>query len=221
MACALGQIKVYIYVPGVFWCFQLCAQHLLRNWHWTQISIDPTAATIITTTTTATVSTAESTVEPGSAFTSSTGNKSSESLHVFRTPSLTHHAKNQVQLVKNPSTVISSTSKALTSENAYSTTDGTPRPEHGIWFPSSWGGTETEHCGLGWKLGEGYRFTGRDASIGGNEYAKHQASIWDMLHLSQLGRVGPRDALQNVTTKSNRTLCMKHLTDQKHQMLLR
>ena len=68
---------------------------------------------------------------------------------------------------------------------------------------------------------EGYRFTGcRDASVGGYEYAKHQASICCIFG-GQLGRVGPRGALQNVTSKSNRTQCMKHLTTRGETRIIR
>lgn len=51
---------------------------------------------------------------------------------------------------------------------------------------------------------DGYRFTGcRDASVGGYEYSKHQASICCIFG-GQLGRVEPRGALQNVTTCYNK-----------------
>lgn len=68
---------------------------------------------------------------------------------------------------------------------------------------------------------DGYRFTGcRDASVGGYEYSKHQASICCIFG-RQLGRVEPRGALQNVTTKSKRTPCMKHLTTRGETKMIR
>lgn len=68
---------------------------------------------------------------------------------------------------------------------------------------------------------DGYRFTGcRDASVGGYEYSKHQASICCIFG-GQLGRVEPRGALQNVTTKSKRTPFLKHLTTRGETKMIR
>lgn len=183
---ALGQIKVYIHTPGALCCALLnhCSITQILNTN-SQTFRHPTAATIITTTTTATITT-ESTVAPGSTFTSSTGSKSSESLLVFRTPKNPHSPKSR----EEPSAAAEKTLQLY-----YPACQKTWPPK--ISIVRQLMEHRSQSMGPGFlrvegeqkqnivARGEKYRFTGRGASIGGNEYAKHQARIWDMQPLQR------------------------------------